>query len=163
MIHNIREISWNFASLRELTSIMFASRVQLCWTYRLISPIPQRTYPISHTYTYFRTGMCTFLIWMVHCGIWDRCIVEFVNLIFWEPIIPQLNDRIISWPRSDTVSCELTSRQRRGKVITGTDFALIHGKYHHFWYYKFSQEFSSNMLNDIVCSANLHPKSWTVK
>ena len=30
-------------------------------------------------YTPFRT-MCTFLFWMVHCGIWNRCIVEFVSL-----------------------------------------------------------------------------------
>ena len=27
----------------------------------------------------FRTEMCSFLFWMVHCGIWDRCIVGFMN------------------------------------------------------------------------------------
>ena len=25
--------------------------------------------------------MCTFLFWMVYCGIWDRCILRFVRLI----------------------------------------------------------------------------------
>ena len=27
--------------------------------------------------------MCTFLFWMVHCGIWDRCIVGFCTFLFW--------------------------------------------------------------------------------
>ena len=36
--------------------------------------------PISHD-TPFKTEMSTFLFWMVHCGIWDRCIVGFVNLV----------------------------------------------------------------------------------
>ena len=44
--------------------------------------IPQCTCPISHNAP-FRTEMCTFLFWMVHCGIWDRCIVGCVNLIYW--------------------------------------------------------------------------------
>ena len=34
---------------------------------------------ISHN-SPFRTEMCTFLFWMVNCGIWDWCIVGFVNL-----------------------------------------------------------------------------------
>ena len=45
-----------------------------------ISQIPQRTCPISHNAP-LRTEMCTFLFWMVHCGIYDRCIVRFANLI----------------------------------------------------------------------------------
>ena len=47
-----------------------------------ISQIPQCTCSISHN-TPFRTEMCTFLFWMVHCGIWDRCIVGFVNWANW--------------------------------------------------------------------------------
>ena len=31
----------------------------------------------------FRTEMCTFLFWMVHCGIWNRCNVGFMNSIHW--------------------------------------------------------------------------------
>ena len=30
--------------------------------------------------------MCTFLFWMVQCGICDRCIVGFVNLAYCSPI-----------------------------------------------------------------------------
>ena len=29
-----------------------------------------------------RTEMCTFLFWMVYCGVWERCIVGFVSLVF---------------------------------------------------------------------------------
>ena len=30
----------------------------------------------------FRTEMCTFLLWMVHCGMWNRCILCFVRLVY---------------------------------------------------------------------------------
>ena len=43
------------------------------------SQILQCTCLISH-YAPFRTEMCTFLFWMVHCGIWDRCIMRFLRL-----------------------------------------------------------------------------------
>ena len=43
-----------------------------------ISQILQCIYSISHNAP-FRTEMCTFLFWMVHCGIWNRCIVGVVN------------------------------------------------------------------------------------
>ena len=43
-----------------------------------ILKIPQCTCPISNNAP-LRTEMCTFLLWMVCCGIWGRCIVEFVN------------------------------------------------------------------------------------
>ena len=36
----------------------------------------------SHN-TPFRTEMCTFLFWMVNCGIWDRCIVGFMGLVYY--------------------------------------------------------------------------------
>ena len=39
------------------------------------------TCPLSH-YVPFRTEMCTFLFWMVHCGIWDRYIVGFVSMVY---------------------------------------------------------------------------------
>ena len=50
------------------------------WNQPVFHKIPQCTCPISH-YVPFRTEKCTFLFWMVHCGIWDRCIVRFVNLV----------------------------------------------------------------------------------
>ena len=44
------------------------------------SQIPQCICSLSHNAP-FRTEMCTFLFWMVHCGIWNRCSVGFVNLV----------------------------------------------------------------------------------
>ena len=46
--------------------------------YRSFSQIPHCICSISHN-AHFRTEMCTFLFWMMHCGIWNRCIVGFVN------------------------------------------------------------------------------------
>ena len=37
---------------------------------------------ISHNVP-FRTEMCTFLFWMKHCGIWNRWILGFVKLVYW--------------------------------------------------------------------------------
>ena len=51
---------------------------------RPISQIPECACPISHNAP-LRTEMCTFLFWMVHCGIWDRCIVGFVDMINCDP------------------------------------------------------------------------------
>ena len=46
------------------------------------SQIPECTCSISHNAP-FRTEMCIFLFWMVHCGIWKRCILGFVKLVYW--------------------------------------------------------------------------------
>ena len=69
IIHNIREISWNFESLRELMSIMFASRVQLCWTYPTthISHIPY-TFQNRNVYISDLNG-ALWNLGQVHCGI----------------------------------------------------------------------------------------------
>ena len=45
------------------------------------SQIPECTHSISHN-AQFRTEMCTFLFWMEHCGIWNRCIPGFVILVY---------------------------------------------------------------------------------
>ena len=47
---------------------------------------PQGTGPISHN-TPFKTEMCTFLSLRVYCGIWDRCVVGFVRLVYWVLIL----------------------------------------------------------------------------
>ena len=49
-------------------------------SYRLNLQIPQCTCPTSHNAP-FKREICTFLFWMVHCGIWDRRIVGFVRLV----------------------------------------------------------------------------------
>ena len=46
---------------------------------RPISQIPWCTASISHKAP-LGTEMCTFLFWMMHCGIWNCRIVVFVNL-----------------------------------------------------------------------------------
>ena len=46
------------------------------------SQIPQCTFFISHNAP-FKTEMCIFLFWMVHCGIWNRCIAGFVKLVYY--------------------------------------------------------------------------------
>ena len=48
------------------------------WDY---SWIPQCSCSISHDAT-FRTEMCAFLFWMVHCVIWNKCIVGFIILVY---------------------------------------------------------------------------------
>ena len=45
------------------------------------SQIPQCTCSISHKAP-FRTEMCTFLLWMMHCGIWIKCIVGLVRMVY---------------------------------------------------------------------------------
>ena len=47
----------------------------------LNSQNPECTCSISHN-TPFRTEMCRFLFWMEHCGIWNMCILGFVNLVY---------------------------------------------------------------------------------
>ena len=50
------------------------------WSY---SQIPQCTCHIFHNAP-FKTKMCTFLFWIMHCGIWSRCIMGFVKLVYWK-------------------------------------------------------------------------------
>ena len=44
-----------------------------------VSQIPQRACPPQYT---IQKGMDTCLFWMIHCGIWDKCSVEFVRLVY---------------------------------------------------------------------------------
>ena len=62
-------VTWNLAS---------SYRLSCCWPN---SQIPECTCSISHNAP-FRTEMCTFLFWMEHCGIWNRCILGFVKLVY---------------------------------------------------------------------------------
>ena len=72
---------WNYALL---TLFQHCNIVCGCRFNRPISQIPQCTCPISHNAP-FRTEMCTctFLLWMVYCGIWDRCIMGFVRWVYY--------------------------------------------------------------------------------
>ena len=73
---SILSLHWDDAGTRNPSSWM-------AWSHsinRPFSQIPKCTSPISHNAP-FRTEMCTFLFWMVHCGIWDWCIVGFVQQV----------------------------------------------------------------------------------
>ena len=51
------------------------------------SQIPECTCSISQNAP-FRTEMCTFLFWMEHSGIWNRCILGFKKIgLFWIALI----------------------------------------------------------------------------
>ena len=56
---------------------------------RAISQIPEYTCSISHK-TPFRTEMCTFLFWNLHCGIWMRCILGYVKLTYYHIVMTVL-------------------------------------------------------------------------
>ena len=47
-----------------------------------------------------RTEMCTYLFWLVHCGIWKRCIVGFVKLVYCKGFVTPCShqNKIISKP-----------------------------------------------------------------
>ena len=40
--------------------------------------------------------MCTFLFWIVHCGIWHRCFMGFVNLVYLKDIFNPYHIEFIS-------------------------------------------------------------------
>ena len=40
--------------------------------------------------------MCTFLMWMVHCGIWNRCILWFEKLVYCKCTAP--SSHIMTYP-----------------------------------------------------------------
>ena len=41
--------------------------------------------------------MCTFLFWMEHCGIWNRCILGFVKLVYWIPMLLRQTLEKLKW------------------------------------------------------------------
>ena len=59
-----------------------------------ISQIPECTCSISHNAP-FRTEMCTFLFWMEHYGIWNRCILGFLNWVNWDSCCDKLE--VVEW------------------------------------------------------------------
>ena len=54
--------------------------------------ISECTCSISHNVP-FRTEMCTFLFWMEHCVIWNRCILRFAKLVYWPVLGESTDDR----------------------------------------------------------------------
>ena len=64
--------------------------------------------PLFHTHNaLFRTAMCTFLFWMVHCGIWKRCIMWFVDVVYYFslPPIPASGTQVLIWCKKPIFTC----------------------------------------------------------
>ena len=55
-----------------------AENVSIWWRHDIVCQLAAIALTISQNVP-FRTEMCTFLFWMMHCGIWNMCIVELVN------------------------------------------------------------------------------------
>ena len=94
---------------------------------RLISQIPQCTCSLSHNVP-FRAKMCAFLFWMVHCVIWNRCIVRIVNMVKCPQII--LIDACTKWPSHSRqrfqLNCFNTFRPRQsGRHFADDTFKRI--------------------------------------
>ena len=67
--------------------------------------ISECMWSISHNAP-LRTKMCTFLFWMEHCGIWNRCILGYVKLVY---------------------SCYLPEyRSRTLKSLSNTDHSILY-------------------------------------
>ena len=68
-----------FYKLQKITDVDSRLLISRAQRYnRPISQIPKCTCSISYNAP-FRSEIVTFLFWMEHCGIWDRCILGFVN------------------------------------------------------------------------------------
>ena len=69
----------------------------------------------------FRTEMCTFLFWMEQCGLWNRCILGFVKLLYFHQLkdlikmiwtnppllyLPtEIKSWCVKWPSSSRIAC----------------------------------------------------------
>ena len=81
MIFSLRSYSWYPSIKWHHTCLVTSHYPSQCWHNWPNSQIPECTCSISHNAP-FRTEMCTFLFWMEHCGIWNRCILGFVKLVY---------------------------------------------------------------------------------
>ena len=79
-------MGWSLVSLKFVWRVLWVHNM-FCICNRQNWQIPQSTCSISHNAP-FRTEMCTFLFWMVHCGKWDKCLVRFVRWVFCHTVSP---------------------------------------------------------------------------
>ena len=87
--------------------------------------------PLFHNHNaLFRTAMCTFLFWMVHCGIWKRCIMWFVDVVCYLslPPIPASGTQVLMWCKKPIFTCihddmvhvMTPKRLNQGSCVCGT-------------------------------------------
>ena len=72
---------WHYCNAHKKRKSYYGDKTVVGLSYlhnRSISQIPECTCSISHNAPSTKE-MCTFLFWMEHCGIWNRCILGFVN------------------------------------------------------------------------------------
>ena len=81
-----------------------AENVSIWWRHY---EIPQCTSPISHN-TPFRKEMCIFMSWMVHCGMRDRCITGFVNLVYCSIALTCISKIHTIWKSTNISFCDVT-------------------------------------------------------
>ena len=95
-------------------------KVFLLWVHRLIYirlltlfKIPEWSCSTSHNAP-LRPEMCTFLFWMEHCGIWNRCILWFVKLVYYYVCAP--SNKVLT----DSAVCRSSIKPYVSSIITGT-------------------------------------------
>ena len=96
------------------------------------SQIPECTGSISHNAP-FRTEMYTFLFWMGHCGIWNRCIMRFVKLVYrikfhcqstWiQAVIVSTSLRATGWHYGDVIMGEIASQITSPTTVYSTVYS----------------------------------------
>ena len=83
---NVAHLHFNLNEMFWPVSRLFALRHSMHWP---VSQIPRYTSVVCNNAP-FRTEMCPFLFWMLHCGIWDRhcgiCEIVLVNPCFWSAV-----------------------------------------------------------------------------
>ena len=112
------------------------------WPY---SQIPECTCSISCNAPFW-TEMCTFLFWMEHCGIWNKCILEFVKLVYWTfPLIQTVEHDHVSNAIGANHHIALTHRD------AWTAESNIKWYWFYNWYgYRFISALK-NSSNELIC------------
>ena len=88
------------------------------------SQMPECICSISHNA--FRTEMCTFLFWMEHCGIWNRCILGFVKLVYTRGTFRVLHSRFVIRELGLTIRYDFLSHESR---LVGSLRASRHSRF----------------------------------
>ena len=102
MMRHLHRVNHNNRSMHTCRCVMYFATLVCCWwrsIFLMVAPgnwlnsqILQCTHPISHNAP-FRTEMCTFLFWMVYCGV---CELVYCTIGFdWQcPIIDSSSDLV---------------------------------------------------------------------
>ena len=79
-------------SLLYMGGLVWQKQVSMAWTSNYIPQIlrdavdhyiKSHNAPVSHPTMHHSEQKCAHLFWMVHCGMWNRCIAWFVDLVYY--------------------------------------------------------------------------------